>query len=616
MAVAAAQAESPAAAAGSRKPLMTNKQILFMNFGFFGVQYSFGMQQTAVNPIFAFLHANPGALPILNLAGPICGLFIQPLIGAWSDRTWSDKWGRRKPFFIAGAIGCSVGLFLFPFVAALWMAVLLLWLLDASNNTAMEPYRAFLADKLSDAQLAKGFLTQSFFTGLGITLANLSLFVFEKILAGTTAAGIPYWVFGSFMLGAVCSIGSILVTVLSTPENKPSEEELAVIRAKPRGLAGGVREIAAAVKDMPASLHKLGLVYLFQWFAIVVYWQYVSLSIAQTVWHTTSANESLYSQAVAWTGLANASYNIVTFCVAFYLVGLARKYGAKWVHVGALLCAAVALIWFAHISNRYLLFVPMIGLGIAWASMMGVPYIMVVSMIPKSRYGVYMGIVNMMIVVPMLIETFTFGLIYHFFLKSPTHALEFSGVLFAIAAVAMTWIRPPKKQSPVIPLTFHQIMGYDRIVVGTDGSPSSQLAVERAGQVASASEAELVVVTAYDPVPARDVARLELTTPAVREHQIWGKAHAEQTLEAARELVNSERVKSVRELAVEGDPVDAILATAAEQLADLIIVGNRGMGALAGHLLGSVPGEIAHKAPCDVLIVQTEQVVRQERLSA
>ena len=253
---------------------------------------------------------------------------------------------------------------------------------------------------------------------------------------GTTAAGIPYWVVGSFMLGAVCSIGSILVSVLKTPENRPSEEELAAIQAKPRGLTGGVREIAAAVRDMPASLHKLGLVYLFQWFAITVYWQYVSLSIAKTVWHTTPSNEHLYSQAVAWTGLANASYNVVTFCVAFYLVGLARRYGAKWVHVGALLCAAVGLIWFAHISNRYLLFVPMIGLGIAWASMMGVPYIMVVSMIRKERYGVYMGIVNMMIVVPMLIETVTFGLIYHFILKSPVHALEFSGVLFAVAAVA------------------------------------------------------------------------------------------------------------------------------------------------------------------------------------
>jgi maltose/moltooligosaccharide transporter len=248
--------------------------------------------------------------------------------------------------------------------------------------------------------------------------------------------------------------------------------------------------------------------------------------------------------------------------------------------------------------------------------MMGVPYIMVVSMIRKERYGVYMGIVNMMIVVPMLIETVTFGLIYHFFLKSPAHALEFSAALFAIAAVAMTWIRPPKKQSPVIPLTFRQIMGYNKILVGTDGSPSSQLAVERAGQVASASEAELVVVTAYDPVPARDVARLELTTPAVREHQIWGQAHAEQTLEAARELINDDRVPTVRAVAVEGEPADAILATAAEQLADLIIVGNRGMGALAGHLLGSVPGDIAHRAPCDVLIVQTEQAAGPARLTA
>jgi len=615
MAIAAQQAETPAAGQ-VRKPLMTNKQILFMNFGFFGVQYSFGMQQTAVNPIFAFLHANPGALPILNLAGPICGLFIQPMIGAWSDRTWSDRWGRRKPFFITGAVGCSVGLFFFPFVSALWMAVLLLWLLDASNNTAMEPYRAFLADKLNDSQLAKGFLTQSFFTGLGITLANLSLFVFEKLLSGATAAGIPYWVFGSFMLGAVCSIGSILISVLKTPENRPTEEELTLIRAKPRGLAGGVREISDAVRDMPASMHKLGLVYLFQWYAIVVYWQFVSLSIAKTVWHTTSANEHLYSQAVAWTGLVNGSYNIVTFCSAFWLVGMARRYGAKWVHVGALLCAAVGLYTFAHISNRYALFLPMIGLGIAWASMMGVPYIMVVSLIPKERYGVYMGIVNMMIVVPMLIETFTFGFIYDHFLHSPTHALELAGVLFAVGAIAMTWIRPPKKQSPVIPLTYRQIMGYDRVLVGTDGSPSSMLAVERAGQVASASEAELIVVCAYDPVTARDATRLNLAVPSLREHQIWGKAHAEETLEASRELVNTERVKAVRELAVEGEPADAILIAAEQVTADLIIVGNRGLNAISGHLLGSVPRDVANRAPCDVLVVQTEQVAGEETLSA
>ena len=166
-----------------QKPLMTMPQILIMNFGFFGIQYSFGMQQTAVNPIFQKLGAEGHALPLLNLAGPITGLLIQPLIGAMSDRTWSDKWGRRKPFFLIGAIGCSLCLFLFPFVTAIWMAVLLLWLLDASNNTAMEPYRAFIADKLPPSQLAKGFLAQSFFTGFGITLANISLFVFQKLHA-------------------------------------------------------------------------------------------------------------------------------------------------------------------------------------------------------------------------------------------------------------------------------------------------------------------------------------------------------------------------------------------------------------------------------------------------
>ncbi|MCB1744983.1 MAG: MFS transporter, partial [Gammaproteobacteria bacterium] len=181
-----------------QKPLMDMRQILLMNLGFFGIQYSFGMQQTAINPIFQFIGADAHSLPILNLAGPMTGLLIQPIIGALSDRTWSPRWGRRKPFFLIGAIGCSICLFLFPFVSALWMAVLLLWLLDASNNTAMEPYRAFIADKLPPSQLGKGFLAQSFFTGFGITLANISLFVFQTMIEGATAAGIPYWVVGSF----------------------------------------------------------------------------------------------------------------------------------------------------------------------------------------------------------------------------------------------------------------------------------------------------------------------------------------------------------------------------------------------------------------------------------
>ena len=429
-------------------PTLTLQQIILMNFGFFGIQYSFGLQQTAINPIFSFLNANPEELPLLNLAGPMTGLIIQPLIGAMSDRTWSPRWGRRKPYFLIGALGCSLCLFAYPFSTALWMAVLLLWLLDASNNTAMEPYRAFIADRLPPEQHASGFLTQSFFTGLGITLANVSLFFFQKSIAGETASGIPYWVFGSFFVGAICSIGSVLLSVSKTPEIPPTEAELAAIRAKKGGLVAAITEIAEAIKEMPKPLWQLALVYLFQWYAMFCYWQYVSHSIAQSVWKATSENKELYSEAVAWTGLVNGFYNVVTFLSAFALVAVARKYGAKWVHAGALILAAVGLWMFPHISNKYMLFVPMIGFGIAWASMMGVPYIIAVAAIPRERYGVYMGIINMMIVIPMLIQTLTFGKVYHNFLgATPGNAIMFAGALLFIAALATLLIKTPKQES-------------------------------------------------------------------------------------------------------------------------------------------------------------------------
>jgi maltose/moltooligosaccharide transporter len=218
------------------KPQLSFWQIINMNVGFFGIQYSFGLQQTAINPLYTFLHASPDELPLLNLAGPMTGLLIQPIIGAMSDKTWHPRWGRRKPYFLVGAIMCSLALFAFPFSKALWMAVGLLWILDAGNNTAMEPYRAFIADKLPSNQRATGFLTQSFFTGLGITLANLSLEFFRNIITGETTtndgrSGIPYWVFGSFFVGAVCSIGTVLWSVSKTPEIPPTDEELKELRA-------------------------------------------------------------------------------------------------------------------------------------------------------------------------------------------------------------------------------------------------------------------------------------------------------------------------------------------------------------------------------------------------
>ena len=425
--------------------MMNMRQILLMNLGFFGIQYSFGMQQTAINPIYKMLGADESELPILNMAGPITGLLIQPIIGAMSDRTWSERWGRRKPYFMVGAIGCSVCLFLFPFVSALWMAVLLLWLLDASNNTAMEPYRAFIADRLPPSQTAKGFLAQSFFAGLGITLANASMFLFEHIWDGVAGSGLPYYVFGAFMLGSVCSIATVLVSVLSTDEIPPSPEELAELRSKKdRERFGALKEIGNAIVEMPKELRKLGLVYLFQWYAMFVYWQFISLSIAKSVFNTTDAQSQAYRDATTWTGLVNGSYNVVTFMVAFGLVSLAKRHGAKWVHTASLICALASLLVLPHVTNKFLVFLPMIGFGISWASLLGVPYIMAVRMVPSNRYGVYMGILNMMIVLPQLLETVTFGWVYENLLgKDPTNAITFTGVLMGLAAIAMTWINEP-----------------------------------------------------------------------------------------------------------------------------------------------------------------------------
>ncbi len=429
------------------KPGLSISQIINMNVGFFGIQYSFGLQQTAINPIYTFLHANPEELPILNLAGPMTGLLIQPIIGAMSDRTWSPRWGRRKPYFLIGAITCSLALFFMPFSSALWMAAGLLWILDAGNNTAMEPYRAFVADKLPRSQYAKGFLTQSFFTGLGITLANLSLYFFQQLWTGSSGNGIPYWVFGAFMVGAVCSIGSVLWSVYTTPEIPPTEEELAHLKSTAETGISAVfapfKEIWQSISEMPATLWQLALVYLFQWYAMFVYWQYVSHSIAQSVWKTSAAeNMALYEKAAGWTGLVNGFYNIVTFLSAFALVWVAKKLSARYVHAICLAMASLALWILPGIENQYLLFAPMVGFGIAWASMMGIPYIMVASSIPPSKNGVYMGIVNMMIVIPMIIQTLSFGYIYKNMLGSnPSNALYFAGVFLAIAALLTLRVR-------------------------------------------------------------------------------------------------------------------------------------------------------------------------------
>jgi maltose/moltooligosaccharide transporter len=429
-------------------------QLWNMNFGFLGIQYSFGLQQTAVNPIYMLLGANPDELPLLNLAGPMTGLLVQPLIGALSDRTWHPRLGRRKPYFLIGAILCSLALFAFPFSSSIWMAAGLLWILDAGNNTAMEPYRAFVADVLPEEEQRRGFLIQSFFTGFGITLANLCLYFLQKnkFLSQTTSNGLPFWVYVAFIVGGIASITTILWAMHKTKENPPTAEELTLLRKEKKTLFSPLIDVLLAIKDMPKVLWKLAILYLFQWYALFVYWQFSSLSVAQTIFEIpvgSAMNQHAdFSKAVSFTGLLNATYNIVTFIVALLLMRVLARFSAYKVHAFALGIAAIGLFQFSQTQHQGLQLINMIGLGIAWASIMGVPYLMVVKELPREKYGVYMGIINMMIVIPMLIETLTFGAIYNNLLGGvPARAIAFAAFLFAIAAVLSIWLFRPRRQT-------------------------------------------------------------------------------------------------------------------------------------------------------------------------
>ncbi|MCZ4222395.1 MFS transporter [Pedobacter rhodius] len=423
--------------------------IIAMNLGFFGIQYSFGLQQTNMTPIYSYLGANPDQLPLLNLAGPMTGLIIQPIIGAMSDKTTS-RFGRRRPYFLIGAIICSICLFAMPYSSSIWMAASILWILDAGNNITMEPYRAFVSDKLPSEQHALGFLTQSFFTGLGITLANLTpgILIAAGLISIHSRSGnnIPYTTYAAFFIGGIVSIGSIMYSCLTTKETPLSDEEIKKIKAMPGGIGSIFKDIVEAFKVMPLTMKKLGIVYLFNWYAMFIYWQFITLCLAKTIYNTTYAASDGFASAQLLTGTVNGGYNVVTFMVAFPLAFFARKITAQKVHLISLLFGGMCLICLPMIHDASLLFIPIIGLGVAWASMMGTPYAMLAGSIPKAKTGIFMGILNMFIVIPMLLETITFKHIYKYFLgHDPANAIAFAGALIAIAGIMVLLIKKKDK---------------------------------------------------------------------------------------------------------------------------------------------------------------------------
>lgn len=436
--------EPVASSAAGARPRLTFSQILSMNFGFFGIQYSFGLQQSNMSPIYRYLGADEATLPLLWLAGPMTGLIVQPIIGAMSDRTLSAR-GRRTPYFLIGAVLCSLALLAMPFSPTLWAAASLLWILDAGNNIAMEPYRAFVSDRLDASQHSLGFLTQSAFTGLGQTLSYLTpslLVVLGMSIDSTNARGIPTITVWAFIIGAFFSISSILWTVRTTPELPLSAAERNRLAALPRGLRATFGEIGAAIREMPAPMRQLAVMKLFQWYAMFCYWQYIVLALADTIFGTRDASSRGFREANVLNGQVGGFYNLVAFAAAFAMVPFARRYGAKWVHAACLTCAGVAMISIPAIDSKALLLLPMIGIGLAWASMMGNPYVMLAGCVPPERVGVYMGIFNMFIVIPMMIQIFTLPLYYDRLLGGhPANVIRLAGVLMLCAAVAVTFVR-------------------------------------------------------------------------------------------------------------------------------------------------------------------------------
>ena len=447
-------------------------QFWYMIFGFFGFQLSFGLLQSNLSAIYKYLGADEGSLPMLWLAGPITGLIVQPIVGAISDGTWSPKFGRRKPFFLIGALISSIALLLMPYSNTLFMAASLLWILDAANNVAMEPYRAFVADKLNEKQMSLGFLMQSFFTGFGITLANFTpaILVSLGFLAITDKMenGIPVYTYWAFFIGAFASIASVLLSVMTTKEFPPTAEELLVIQEKKKEnlFKTVAKDITEAFRTMPLTMKQLIPVKFFTWYAMFCYWQYITSSLSLSLFGTTDQASEGFSKAQLLTGSLNGTYNIICFMVAFLLVPIALKIGAKGVHFIALSLGGIGLLLIPYLNNTDVLFVlhnpfgnniPVttiflysFGLGISWASTMAMPYQLLAGSIPKEKTGVYMGIFNMFIVIPMAIQILTMQyFVYDWLGNNPMNVIKLAGTFLIIAGVLTLFITVKNKNQIV-----------------------------------------------------------------------------------------------------------------------------------------------------------------------
>lgn len=423
------------------KPKLSFWQIWNMSFGFLGIQFGWGLQLANMSPIYKYLGAEESNLPYLWLAGPMTGLLVQPIVGAMSDRTWT-KLGRRRPYFLVGAILASIALIAMPNSSALWMAAGLLWILDASINITMEPFRAFVADNLPEEQRTLGFVMQSFFIGIGQTLANALPFILTAVgVVGVMTSGIPYSTLIAFIVGGLFFVAAVLWTVFTSHEYPPEDME-AFNRKKAEGnLVGSIfREIGEAIKDMPTTMKQLAVVQFFTWFALPCMWQFYGITVGKIAFGAVdeTATPELFKQGNEWAGLMFAVYNVVCFLIAFALPWLANNLNRKMVHAVCLALGGLGLISTVFATNPYFLILGMCGVGIAWASILSMPYVILAGAIKPERMGVYMGVFNLFIVIPQIVMSFLIPRIYEGVLGGNSlNVVILGGISMLIAAVSV-----------------------------------------------------------------------------------------------------------------------------------------------------------------------------------
>ena len=429
------------------KPRLNFWQMFNMSFGFLGIQFGWGLQLANMSAVYERLGARPDEVPLLWLAAPMTGLLVQPIVGALSDRTWG-RLGRRRPYFLAGAIFASIALFIMPTSTTLWMAATLLWVLDASINISMEPFRAFVADKLNDKQRTAGFVMQSFFIGIGASLANALPLAFRWLgVEGSTASGIPLSVKYSFQVGAAVFLAAVVWTVVTTNEFPP-EDPAALDRARRGrgGLGNLAREIATSIRDMPPTMRQLAVVQVFTWLGLFSMWLFFVPATARHVFGATDPQSALYTQGIEWGGAVFAFYSITCFIVALALPKMAALTTRKTVHALALVCGAVGLLSVYLIHSRWLLILSMVGVGIAWASILSMPYAILSTALPPARMGVYMGVFNFFIVIPEIAAALAFGpLIRAVFgennANAPLYVVMMGGVFLLAAATLVVFVQ-------------------------------------------------------------------------------------------------------------------------------------------------------------------------------